>query len=120
LSEEKVSEIIVRMKKDAQARRYIGRNGKYLLQALEDVRSDGYAIYNEEVSRGMRAIAVPVFSPRASHVPWIWSLQPKRFLWKNLGRTMRRNSLGREKKSRSAGWTEGGGRNPHEEIEALE
>jgi IclR family transcriptional regulator, pca regulon regulatory protein len=64
LPQDKVAGIIEGIKKDPQGRRHIGRDGKDLLQALKEVRRDAFAIYNEEASKGMRAIAVPIFSSK--------------------------------------------------------
>jgi len=57
-----LSKIIREMEKDPHAARYIGKNGKKLAQALKEVRQDGFAIYEEEVSRGFRAVAVPILT----------------------------------------------------------
>lgn len=62
LAEEKFKEIIQDLKKDSEALRHIGKNPKRLTQLLDGVRRDGFAINDEESGKGIRAIAVPIFS----------------------------------------------------------
>jgi IclR family pca regulon transcriptional regulator len=59
LEPEKFKEIIKKLKKFAECR--IGENK--LVKALDEVRKDGFALSDQEFLRGIRAIAVPVFSP---------------------------------------------------------
>ena len=54
--------ILKELKKDSRTSRDIGRNGNKLLRILYDVKVAGFAINDEEFLRGIRAIAVPVFS----------------------------------------------------------
>jgi len=63
LGKEKFEEIIQAIKKDPGAARQIGKNANRLIQLLNQVRKDGFAINDEESSKGIRAIAVPIFSP---------------------------------------------------------
>lgn len=63
LEQEKFKEIIQKIKKDFQAVRHIGKNANRLPQLLNEVRRNGFAINDEESSKGIRAIAVPIFSP---------------------------------------------------------
>ena len=65
LEEERSKEIIQRLKKEAEALRFIGKNAKKLTQLLTEVRRSGFAINDEESSKGVRAIAVPIFSPES-------------------------------------------------------
>jgi DNA-binding IclR family transcriptional regulator len=63
LEQEKFKEIIQEIKEDSQAARYIGKNGNRLTRLLNEVSRNRFAIDDEESSKGIRAIAVPFFSP---------------------------------------------------------
>ena len=63
MDEGKFREIVQRLKKEPEALRYIGRNANTLDQLLTEVRRNGFAINDEESTKGVRAIAVPIFSP---------------------------------------------------------
>lgn len=63
VGQEKFKEIIQGIKKDPEAARHIGKNANRLIQILDEVRRDGFAINDEEFAKGIRAIAVPIFSP---------------------------------------------------------
>lgn len=62
LEEEKLLEILKEIKKDPRASRHIGKNGSKLIKILDNVRANGFSINDEEAFKGVRAIAVPVFS----------------------------------------------------------
>ncbi|RJR52362.1 MAG: IclR family transcriptional regulator [Desulfobacteraceae bacterium] len=62
LDDNHLAKIVREMEKDPQAAKYVGKNGKKLAQALKEVRQDGFAIYEEEVFRGFRAVAVPILT----------------------------------------------------------
>ncbi len=64
LEQEKIMGILKEIKKDLKISRYIGRNGDRLIKELDDVRRNGFAVNDEEYLKGIRAIAVPIFSPR--------------------------------------------------------
>lgn len=63
----RLSEIIREIKKDHAVSQKIGRNGGRLLQALEEVRTKGFAICDGEFRKGVRAIAVPILSPQGAN-----------------------------------------------------
>jgi len=62
LEQEKFSEVIREIEGDPSPARYIGQNGKRLVQFLNKVKREGFAINDEESAKGLRAIAVPIFS----------------------------------------------------------
>ena len=62
LDQAKFEQIINEIKKDERATRYIGKNGRKLITSLNGVRGSKYAINDEESLKGIRAIAVPIFS----------------------------------------------------------
>jgi len=62
LEKEKFSEAIRKIERDPSAARCIGRNGQRLVQFLNKVKREGFAINDEESTEGLRAIAVPIFS----------------------------------------------------------
>ena len=62
LEQEKLSQVIREISRDLSAARYIGRNGKRLVQFLNKVKRAGFATNDEESAEGLRAIAVPIFS----------------------------------------------------------
>jgi IclR family transcriptional regulator, pca regulon regulatory protein len=63
VTREKLRQVINQISKDTTVARYIGKNGEKLFKALNEVRNQGYAINDEQSSDGIRAIAVPIFSP---------------------------------------------------------
>lgn len=63
LEEEKIKEIIQKLKKEPEALRYIGKNANKLTQLLTEVRRNGFATNDQESAKSIRAIAVPIFSP---------------------------------------------------------
>jgi len=62
LSKEKLRETLGQIKKDSRAVQHIGKNGLRLLNRLADVRKQGYALNDQESRKGIRALAVPIFS----------------------------------------------------------
>ena len=62
LSEEKLKKIIHDLKKNREALPHIGENAIRLTRLLGRIRKDGFAINDEESAKGIRAIAVPIFS----------------------------------------------------------
>jgi len=63
LEEEKIKEIIQKLKKEPEALLYIGKNANKLTQLLTKVRRNGFATNDQESAKSIRAIAVPIFSP---------------------------------------------------------
>jgi IclR family pca regulon transcriptional regulator len=63
----KLSEIIREVKKDPEVSQKIGRNGSRLLEALDEVRTRGFAIGDGDFRKGVRAIAVPILSPQGAN-----------------------------------------------------
>jgi IclR family pca regulon transcriptional regulator len=64
LDREKFESVLSQLSKDTEARKHIGSNGKKLKQVLEKVRRRGYALNDEELIKGVRAIAVPILNAR--------------------------------------------------------
>jgi IclR family transcriptional regulator, pca regulon regulatory protein len=62
LTEEKFRETVDQIMKDPKAARYVGKNAKKLIAQLVEVRKQGYATNDEESRKGIRALAVPIFS----------------------------------------------------------
>ncbi len=62
LPQVRVDQIINELKKDRRLIPYIGKNGEKIGRSLVEVRRQGYAINDQESLRGVRAIAVPIFS----------------------------------------------------------
>ena len=62
LSRERVVQIVKDIKKDGRTASCIGKKGEKLFEILAEVRKQGYAINDEESIKGVRAIAVPIFS----------------------------------------------------------
>jgi IclR family KDG regulon transcriptional repressor len=62
IEEPKLRKVIERLKNDTRSDEYIGKGGSRLLKCLADVKKHGYAINDQESIKGVRAIAVPVFS----------------------------------------------------------
>ena len=60
---EKFQDIIQEIKKDPDVARHIGKNANKLIQLLNEVREDGFAMNDGELTKVIRAIAVPIFSP---------------------------------------------------------
>lgn len=59
LEEERLNEIIKELKELPEC----NISGKKLMKELGEVRKNGYAVNDQEYLRGVRAVAVPVFSP---------------------------------------------------------
>jgi IclR family transcriptional regulator, pca regulon regulatory protein len=55
-----LQEYIQRIASDPQARKYAQGGGRRLRQALEETRKTGYAINDQELVKGLRAVASPV------------------------------------------------------------
>jgi IclR family pca regulon transcriptional regulator len=64
LDDKELLEIVKNLQENPDLSRQIGKNGNKLIKCLKEVRANGYAIGDEELVKGVRAIAVPVFSPR--------------------------------------------------------
>jgi IclR family transcriptional regulator, pca regulon regulatory protein len=60
---EKFQEILKEICKDPKNVKSLGVDGKILAKILDKVRKEGFAISDEEFAKGIRAIAVPLFSP---------------------------------------------------------
>jgi IclR family transcriptional regulator, pca regulon regulatory protein len=60
LDEEKMAQMLDELKREEKVD--VGENGEKLFASLAEVRQQGYSINNEEVYKGVRAIAVPIFS----------------------------------------------------------
>ena len=60
LDQAKVKQIAGELKKEGKVD--IGENGERLFNSLSEVRRDGYSINDDELYKGVRAIAVPLFS----------------------------------------------------------
>jgi IclR family pca regulon transcriptional regulator len=60
---EKFREILNEICKDPKAAQSVGKDGKILNKILERIRKEGFATGDEEFAKGIRAIAVPLFSP---------------------------------------------------------
>lgn len=67
LDREELIEIIKEIQKDPEISRRIGKNGNKLLKRLQEVRANGFATSDGELVRGVRALAVPIFSHRGSN-----------------------------------------------------
>jgi IclR family pca regulon transcriptional regulator len=50
--------------KEAKGAPHVGSKGELLIERIEEVRKCGYAVNNEELMTGLRAIAAPVFDRR--------------------------------------------------------
>jgi IclR family transcriptional regulator, pca regulon regulatory protein len=62
LSPENLRKVLGQVRQDSATARFIGSKGQKLASSLAEVRKQGYAIDDQEVTRGIRVIAVPVFS----------------------------------------------------------
>jgi IclR family pca regulon transcriptional regulator len=62
LEQEKLSSIIREIQGVPSAVRYIGQNKERLFEILSKVKREGFATNDQESARGLRAIAVPIFS----------------------------------------------------------
>ena len=60
---EKLREILTDICKDPKGFKCVGKNAEKLIEILEKVRKKGFATGDEEFEKGIRAIAVPLFSP---------------------------------------------------------
>jgi IclR family transcriptional regulator, pca regulon regulatory protein len=58
MSQEWLSDYLVRLKNDPEARRYL--DGNRLLRILADTRRRGYATNNEDLAKGLRSVASPI------------------------------------------------------------
>lgn len=72
LTEERFRETVAQIKKDPRAAQYIGKTGEKLQDIRSEVRTRGYAINDEESGKGIRALAVPIFS--AQDVPYAMNM----------------------------------------------
>ena len=62
LEQEKLSAVVRELQRAPSAARHIGQNGERLFQILNKVKREGFATNDEESAKGLRAIAVPIFS----------------------------------------------------------
>ncbi len=62
LEQEKLSSVIREIQEDPSAVRHIGQDGERLFQILSKVTREGFATNDEESAKGLRAVAVPIFS----------------------------------------------------------
>ena len=67
LDRDELIEIIREIQNDREISRQIGKNGNKLLKRLREVRADGFATTDGELVRGVRALGVPIFSPRGGN-----------------------------------------------------
>lgn len=61
---EKIQDFIKEICYDPKNVQSVGKDGRILTKILEKVRRDGFATSDEEFEQGIRAIAVPLFSPK--------------------------------------------------------
>jgi len=61
---ERLREILKEVCKDPNVVECVGKSGERLIRVLEKVRKEGFATGDEEFAKGIRAIAVPLFSPK--------------------------------------------------------
>nr|MDA8124374.1 IclR family transcriptional regulator [Deltaproteobacteria bacterium] len=61
LPPDRLQEVLSVLFADPEAAKSIGEKGEKLLIRLEEVRRQGYALNDEEFTKGVRAIAVPIF-----------------------------------------------------------
>jgi IclR family pca regulon transcriptional regulator len=64
LEKGKLYEIFREIKKIPGVFQGFGKNGSRLIKELETIRINGYALNDEEFLKGIRAIAVPIFTPQ--------------------------------------------------------
>ncbi len=62
LGQEKLSAVVREIQGSPSAVQHIGQNGERLFQILSKVKREGFATNDEESAKGLRAIAVPIFS----------------------------------------------------------
>jgi IclR family pca regulon transcriptional regulator len=62
LDQEKFQSVLKELLQDTKALKHIGSGGKELIRVLEQVRRRGYALNDEELVKGVRAIAAPIFN----------------------------------------------------------
>ncbi len=67
LDRERLQEIIGEIRRSPDVSRQIGKDGSKLLRCLHEVRTHGFATSDEEIVRGIRAVAAPIFSPRGEN-----------------------------------------------------
>jgi IclR family transcriptional regulator, pca regulon regulatory protein len=60
MPEKWIQDYIRRISNDPKARKYVQGGGKRLREALDEVRQLGYALNDEEMVKGLRAVACPV------------------------------------------------------------
>jgi IclR family pca regulon transcriptional regulator len=65
LNEEEFKSVLSRLLKDATIKGHIGEKGKNLTKILERVRQKGYAVNDEELIKGLRSIAAPIFNAQS-------------------------------------------------------
>jgi len=62
LRKDKFREVLREILKDREAVKHIGPNGEQLLEKLQETHLKGYALNDEEMTPGLRAIGAPVFN----------------------------------------------------------
>jgi IclR family pca regulon transcriptional regulator len=62
LGQKEFQAVLGNLLKDREAVRYIGEDGKKLIELLNGVRNMGYATSDQEFIKGIRSIAAPIFS----------------------------------------------------------
>jgi IclR family pca regulon transcriptional regulator len=62
LDRERFQSVLNELLKDTEALKHIGSGGKKLIMMLEQVRRRRYALNDEELVKGVRAIAAPIFN----------------------------------------------------------
>lgn len=65
LDEEKFESVLNRLLKEVTIKEHIGEKGKDLIKILQKVRQKGYALNDEELIKGLRSIAAPVFNAQS-------------------------------------------------------
>jgi IclR family pca regulon transcriptional regulator len=66
MDEASFSLLLKEIMQEPGAAKYVGPDGTRLLTALQEVRGKGYALNNEDLIPGLRAIAAPIFNGRGS------------------------------------------------------
>lgn len=62
LSEEEFEIVLREILREENAVDFVGPEGQFLRMVLDEVRQKGYALNNEELIPGLRAVAAPIFS----------------------------------------------------------
>lgn len=57
-----IKDYIKRMKKNSEANSFLGLRGEKLIKLLETVRAEHYAINNEDLVKGLRSTATPIWN----------------------------------------------------------